>query len=148
MYDEQTLIEELLEFDTNVLVFLRRIQEINIEVACADSVPWKKQIRRIQYEQDDDRIVQLQTGAQLVNFLTRKHVVSSLPREARRNGWTEAKIVFAFPLPFEDERPTLDTHNVYAFLPIRNYGFSFLLQADFILTAKPLNGILNLRQHF
>ncbi|KAG9198551.1 hypothetical protein G6514_009853 [Epicoccum nigrum] len=135
-YNEQTLIEELFEFDTNLLVFLRRIQEINIEVECADSTPWKKQIRKIQYEQDCDQIVQLKTGEKSVNFVTKTHVVRSLPREARRKDWTETNVLFAFPLPSANEGPTLETRNVYAFLPIRSYGFRFLIQADFILTAS------------
>ncbi|UPX11197.1 uncharacterized protein EKO05_0001817 [Ascochyta rabiei] len=135
-YNEQTLIKELREFDTNLLVFLRRVEKINIEVECADSDAWKKQIRKTQYEQDYDRIVLLQTGADSLRFLTRTHVVTSVPQEAKRKNWTETKITIAFPLPSEEGKPALKPHHVYAFLPIRSYGFRFLIQADFILTAS------------
>jgi hypothetical protein len=135
-YDEQTLVKELREFDSNVLIFLRRVEEINIEVDCIDTSLWKKQIRKTQYKRDSDNIVLLQNGAESVRYLTRTHAVRDLPREARRREWTETNILLAFPLPPEDEKPMLEPQNVYAFLPIRNYGFTFLIQADFILTAS------------
>lgn len=135
-YDEQTLIEDLRNFDANLLIFLRRIAEININIDCGDSDLWKKQIRKTQYEKNSDRVVRLQHGADSSNFLVRTHVVQSMPQEVKRKDWTETHILLAFPLPSEEEKPTLKPQNVYAFLPIRNYGFRFLVQADFILTAS------------
>jgi hypothetical protein len=135
-YDEQNLIKELYEFDSNLLIFLRRIKEINIDVNCAEKSLRKKQIRKTQYEQESDRVIVLETGADSLEYLIRTHIVEDLPQEVRRKGWTETKILLAFPLPAKDEKPVLKPQNVYAFLPIRNYGFKFLIQADFILTAS------------
>jgi hypothetical protein len=135
-YDEQNLIKELHEFDTNLLIFLRRVEEINIEVNCADLGLWKKQIRKTQYEQDSNRVVVLQTSADSLKYLIRTQVVKDLPQETKRRDWTETNILLAFPLPSEGENPMLRPQNVYAFLPIRNYGFKFHIQADFILTAS------------
>lgn len=135
-YDEKTLIRELHEFDTNLLVFLRRVKEINIEVNCADGSLWKKQISKTQYEQDLDKIVILRAGSGLLKYLIRAHVVRDLPKEMKRRNWTQTSILLAFPVPEVGEKPPRKTHSVYAFLPIRNYGFKFLIQADFLLTAS------------
>jgi len=135
-YNENTLVKELQQFDINLLIFLRQVEQINIEIDCADSDSWDKQIRKTQYEQNSDHIVLLQTRTESLKFLTRRHAVRNLPQEARRKNWTETNIVMAFPLPSEQEKPMLKPQNVYAFLPIRNYGFRFLIQADFILTAS------------
>jgi hypothetical protein len=135
-YDEQTLVKQLREFDTNLLIFLRRIEMIKIEVNYADSILWEKQIRKISYQQDLDRVVVLENDADSLKYLIRTTVVKDLPQEAKRRGFSETNVLLAFPLPSEHQEPTLRSHNVYAFLPIRNYGFKFLIQADFILTAS------------
>ena len=38
IYEEETLIQELLTFDTNLLIFLRRIKEISIRVTRRDGL--------------------------------------------------------------------------------------------------------------
>jgi hypothetical protein len=135
-YDEQTLVEQLREFDANLLIFLRRIEMIKIEVNYADSSLWKKQIRKASYRQDLDRVVILENDTDSLKYLIKTTVLKDLPQEAKRRGFSETNILLAFPLPSEQQEPTLRSHNVYAFLPIRNYGFKFLIQADFILTAS------------
>jgi hypothetical protein len=135
-YDEQTLVKQLREFDTNLLIFLRRIEMIKIEVNYADSSLWKKQIRKACYQQDLDRVVVLENDTDSLKYLIRTTVVKDLPHEAKRRGFSETSILLAFPLPSEQQELTSKSHNAYAFLPIRNYGFKFLIQADFILTAS------------
>jgi hypothetical protein len=135
-YDEQTLVTQLREFDTNILIFLRRVEMIKIEVNYADSSPWEKQIRKASYQEALGRVIVLESDANSLKYLIRTTVVGDLPQEAKRKGFSETNVLLAFPLPSEHQEPTLRSHNVYAFLPIRNYGFKFLIQADFILTAS------------
>ncbi|KAJ4290882.1 hypothetical protein N0V90_010078 [Kalmusia sp. IMI 367209] len=135
-YDEETLVKELLEFDTNLCIFLRRVEELNIRVTSADESIWKKQIRKTQHQQESDRIVSLQSGTETLKYLVRTHVIKDLPQEIKRPNWPQTKILLAFPVPESSEQPLLKPQNVYAFLPIRNYGFKFLIQADFLLTAS------------
>ena len=55
--------------------------------------------------------------------------------EEKRASIKESEIIFAFPvtpLGLPDPKPKCAT---YAFLPIRPYGFSFCIQADFLLTS-------------
>lgn len=135
-YDEETLVKELVDFDTNLLIFLRRIKEVGIEINRADTQLWRKQIRKTQSEQDSDRIVTLQADSETLKYLIRTHVVDDLPKEPKRPDWTHTKVLLAFPVPESPEKPLLKPQKVYAFLPVRNYGFRFLVQADFLLTAS------------
>ncbi|KAF4467775.1 hypothetical protein FALBO_5349 [Fusarium albosuccineum] len=61
-------------------------------------------------------------------------LVSRLPEEKDRAGVTESEIVLAFSSWNENLEDS--TQSVYAFLPIRDYGFKFLIQGDFLLTAN------------
>jgi hypothetical protein len=135
-YDEHVLVKELQTFDMHVLIFLKHVEAINIEVDYIDSSLWTKRIRKTQYEQDSNHIVVLQDGIDSLKYLTWTHVAVDLPQEVRRKDCIETDLMLAFPFPSEGERSILEPHNVYAFQPIRDYGFSFLIQADFILTAS------------
>ncbi|KAF1996938.1 hypothetical protein P154DRAFT_607356 [Amniculicola lignicola CBS 123094] len=141
-YEEETLIRELLTFDTNLLIFLRRIQEIKIRVSRPDAIDepvWEKKIRKTESQQDADRVTVLDTGMSTFQYLIRTHVIKDLPNEHKRPGWRQTKILLAFPIADPPEQPRLIPQNVYAFLPIRNYGLKFLLQGDFLLTASREN---------
>lgn len=135
-YDQQALIKELSEFDFNLLVFLRRIERIDIEVNCAGSDRLEKSIRKTQYQEENDRIIVLQNDSESLKYITKTHLVKGLPQEAKRRDVVETSIGLAFPFSVGEERGIVRTQNVYAFLPIRDYGFTFIVQADFILTAS------------
>ncbi len=122
-YEEYTLIKELLEFDTNLLIFLRQVQEINIQVTCVGGDVSNKRICKTWYQQGSDRIVILETGAETLKYLVRTHVIRDLPAELKRPNWPQTKLLLAFPVPDSEEQPVLRPQSVYAFLPIRNYGF-------------------------
>jgi hypothetical protein len=122
-YDEETLIQELLSFDTNLLIFLRRIEEISIRVSRGNGHFSQKRICKTHYHQESDRVVVLRAGTETLKYLVRPHIVRDLPREPKRPNWPQTKILLAFPVPESSEKPLLKPQNVYAFLPIRNYGF-------------------------
>lgn len=121
-YEEETLIHELLTFDTNLLIFLRRIKEINIRVTRRDEQVWEKTIRKIESRQGADRVTVLHAGESTFQYLIRTHVIKDLPKEHKRLNWPQTKILLAFPTAEFPEQPRFVPQNVYAFLPIRNYG--------------------------
>jgi hypothetical protein len=121
-YEEETLIDELLTFDTNLLIFLRRIKEINIQVIRKDKQVWEKKIRKVESWQGMDRVTILHAGESTSQYLIRTHTIKDLPNERKRPNWPETKILLAFPTAEFPEQPRLNPQNVYAFLPIRNYG--------------------------
>jgi hypothetical protein len=122
VYEEETLIHELLTLDTNLLIFLRRIEEINIRVTRPDEQVWEKKIRKTESRQGADRVTVLHAGESTFQYLIRTHVIKDLPKEHKRPNWPRTKILLAFPTAEFPERPRLIPQNVYAFLPIRNYG--------------------------
>ncbi|KAH8819773.1 hypothetical protein F5884DRAFT_849076 [Xylogone sp. PMI_703] len=135
-YDEETLIQALLTFDTNFLVFLKKIKEINIEVNRHNEQVWKKGIRKSEDLRGEDQVIILHEGEVSLPYLIKTHVIKDLPKEKKRLNWSQTKILLAFPAVEKHKQPKLVTQNVYAFLPIRNYGMKFLLQGDFLLTAS------------
>jgi flagellar biosynthesis GTPase FlhF len=53
--------------------------------------------------------------------------------EERRRDVDETEIVLAFPLNEDGSPNTSDEQFVFAFLPVRKYGFKFIIQADFLM---------------
>ena len=121
-FEDEILVQELLTFDTNILIFLRWIAEINIRVTQADERVWEKRIRKTENRQGTDRMTLLQVGEHSFQYLIRTHVIKDLPNERKRPNWTQTKILLAFPTPKFGEELQFIPQNVYAFLPIRNYG--------------------------
>jgi hypothetical protein len=121
-YEEDTLIHELLTFDTNLLIFLRRVEEINIRVTRRDEQVWEKKIRKEESQEGEDRLTVLHADEETSRYLIRTHVIKDLPKEPKRPNWPQTRILLAFPTTESQEQPRLTPQNVYAFLPIRNYG--------------------------
>ena len=122
IFEEETLIHELLTFDTNLLIFLRRITEINIRVTGPDEQVWEKKIRKTESRLGADRVTVLHVGESTSQYLIRTHVIKDLPKERKRLNWPRTTILLAFPTAEFPKQPQFVPQNVYAFLPIRNYG--------------------------
>ena len=60
-----------------------------------------------------------------------------MPDEDTRSGIESSEVVLAFP--FTGNKPSFYSQKAYAFLPIRESGFKFLLHADFVLSTSREN---------
>jgi len=153
-FEEATLVQELLAFDANLLIFLRQIKEIHISIADHGGLTDQK-ISKTETQQGDDRITVLHTRNGDRQYLIRTYVVEDLPREKKRLNWNRTRILLGFPIAGSQEAPQQVSQKVYAFLPVRDYGLKvsgcssacllffrslisiqFLLQGDFLLTAS------------
>jgi hypothetical protein len=121
-YEEDTLIHALRTFDTNLLIFLRQIVEINIKITLGDQQVWEQKIKKSESRSGTNRVTILQAEDITFKYLIRTHVIGDLPSERKRPNWPQTKILLAFPTAELSEKPQLNPQNVYAFLPIRNYG--------------------------
>ncbi|KAH8587445.1 hypothetical protein B0O99DRAFT_747530 [Bisporella sp. PMI_857] len=65
--------------------------------------------------------------------ITRK-LLEDLPPDKQRDS-DIAEVMLAFPLD-DKSKPIIGYQEVYAYLPIGNFGFSFLIQSDFITQAN------------
>ncbi|SPO01787.1 uncharacterized protein DNG_04460 [Cephalotrichum gorgonifer] len=153
--DENQIVEELLSYDERTLLFLRRIRRLEIHVKPGPQsnhvafetilsregiISQKEALNR----QDDSSttastMVLMRNGVRKHYFVWR-YLADKLPLEVLRPSISSSEVVLAFPHTDvnEDEpvRPVVQNQNVYAFLPIRDAGFPFILQADFLLSAN------------
>ena len=131
-YEEETVIRELLSFDTHLLIFLRQIEEINIRATLQDAILREKNIKKTGKRQQQDWITTLQLSEngreETSQYLIRTNIIEDLPLEHKRPSWTRTKLLLAFPTPKSLKQPRISPQNVYAFLPIRNYGLKVRLR--------------------
>ncbi|KAM6519042.1 hypothetical protein FALCPG4_012696 [Fusarium falciforme] len=128
--DRRRLREEMTSFDPNILIFLRTLEQITLTVT--DSNGYSERVLRRVREPNAIKI--LENDKEIFHYATFTHSVPIMPYEPKREGITQSEILLAFPV---QDTPSLPTaHQVYAFLPIRSYGFNFLIQADFLLTPN------------
>lgn len=127
-YDQDTLIRDLLTFDANLLIFLRRVKEINVVVEHEGHERWEKKISKKGHSPAERPVVELQDGEDTLRYLIWTHSVKGLPPDEKRPNWSESRLLLAFPVGGPvDLEVELPLQNVYAFLPIRSYGFKVCL---------------------
>ncbi|KAI0869992.1 hypothetical protein GGS24DRAFT_129333 [Hypoxylon argillaceum] len=138
--DVDELVEELKKLDGRILMFLQNLKRVVIKIVEADGSATETVL------QQKTNYLPLSGGEictvkpdTLSPYLIYRHIVSDLPAEQRRGDGNESEIVLAFPFGFRagTSSVTLNKPNhVYSFLPIRDYGFKFVLHADFILVSS------------
>jgi len=121
----KAVFNELRTYDSRILVFLRRLRRLEIS---ADECPvrlggFKKVLRRLSSSEADPRMMLLQNNTEKKKYLVWRHTATGMPKEERRPGIDSSEIVVAFPLGRNGDEPILEEQSVYAFLPVRDYGF-------------------------
>ncbi|KAM0323126.1 hypothetical protein ACHAQA_008976 [Verticillium albo-atrum] len=136
--NETGIIDELRQYDAKILIFLRRLQRLEIDVQREfwKSGDFKAVLSRQGSPSTTPSIVTLMNDGVKKLYFVWRHTVNKLPQDSRRPGISSSEIVLAFPLDRDGETPLIERQSVYAFLPIRDYDFKFLLQADFLLSAN------------
>ncbi|OAL31964.1 hypothetical protein AYO22_00834 [Fonsecaea multimorphosa] len=131
------LVDEMRSMDPRCLLFLRNLKQIHVTVSPPDDHNWEITLSRIDDQSGDEalRTTTLSYGDKSVTYLVHQHIATSLPDEQKRRGREMSAILLAFPHNDAPETE-LEQQQVYAFLPIRNYGFTFLIHADFLLIAN------------
>jgi len=129
--------ELLKDIDATLLLFLEKLRRL--EVNAANGIA--RYVR-----EDHGPITRLTTftiapdgttdQSQRRFFRTTKKCDMSLLREPKREGVEETELLLAFPVSAEGEAAPNPASPTYAFLPIRDFGFSFCIQADFVLISS------------
>ncbi|KAL4734480.1 hypothetical protein BDV11DRAFT_174719 [Aspergillus similis] len=129
-----TRARELEDIPDTLLLFLRKLRKLIIEIPTLKS--------RVIYEREEDTTASLTTlrkqsgGAEDKKFYyMQKQTLTDLPAHHSRLEQQEADLILAFPLD-ESSKPVIEPQCVYSFLPMRNEGFNFLIQSDFITQAN------------
>jgi len=116
------------EIHPSLLLFLRKLKVIEIEDKN------RNRARRMElYEKDE--AVEIVYGENKSHWkVIRKSLrVQQGINEKRRKDVNETEIILAFPLNKNGSPDTSNEQYVFAFLPVRKYGFKFIIQTDFIL---------------
>ncbi|KAH6672240.1 hypothetical protein B0J14DRAFT_69385 [Halenospora varia] len=140
------LINEFREIPDDLLLFLSTLKRIQITIHDSDQ---KISITTFQKSEDSEaQVVKLTKTIEdpdnpdervVIKSLYRiaKREIPNLPLDNARPDIHECEVVLAFPVdPDDNSRPLISPQQVFAFLPIRHFGFNFLIQADFILEAS------------
>jgi hypothetical protein len=120
-YDEQRFIQEIRSIDPAVFLFLRRLRAINLTIEQGEKI-WKTNLSRLDSDTNGEMMTLMQ-GSTRLRYIVRRHSVDGLPPEPKRPGYSRSEIVLAFPIESDREEPKSSPQKVYAFLPIRDYGF-------------------------
>ena len=123
-YNEQELIDELYSLDTRMLIFLRRLRQINVTIHQTNEKIWQTKLARQDGLVGNERAIELLRDDKKTTYIVTTYQVKNMPPEPKRPGVTESEILLAFPVvPSGDENAAIQPQQVYAFLPIRDYGF-------------------------
>lgn len=162
--NEAAIVKELRQYDARVLMFLRRLCRLEISVKheqkessrssrlwakinkntdeAAPPLPSRDAFAKVftrmgqGHFSSGPSIMNLAENDDVKQYLVWRHTAEKLPPETRRPGMSRSEVVLAFPLCQDGQTPEIAPQSVYAFLPIRQYGFDFLLQADFLLSTN------------
>lgn len=132
--------EKLAQLTNELLLFLRKLRTITIADETGET-------KRVYKRTDESGIVTLtseifEAGASTPTVSQRRfrHFHHAYPtadiKEEKRQGIEEAAVVLAFPITNDGVASAGSTQNVCAFLPVRDYGFRFLIQGDFLLSSN------------
>lgn len=133
--EEKDLIDAMNAMSSKILMFLRRLRTIWLSVTSLDGTTWSSSLERSDMTIRGEHITNLRQDGTSSMYIVRKHTVKDLPTDPKRGDRTESDLCFAFPIT-EDYMARIEPQSVYAYLPIRDYGFKFLVQADFLLIAN------------
>ncbi|KZT36781.1 hypothetical protein SISSUDRAFT_1049430 [Sistotremastrum suecicum HHB10207 ss-3] len=135
--DRDALASELMTLSPSLLLFLRQLRSITLDVKLRSGKLSRVTLRHITGEDRSIVILEKKTSSMLETqkYYVIKKVVPTHPGEKRRANVRESEIVLAFPVA-SDLTPKISSQAVHAFLPLRDYGFSFVIQADFLASAN------------
>jgi hypothetical protein len=131
-------LDRLHGLDPNLLLFLRQLRQIEV-----NELGTFKSFERV--DRDDLSVLRLlrrhpgekQTVEQNQYLTTVFSVAMESVVEEKRPDINQTDIVLAFPVSETYEaQPDIEGSKLYAFLPIRQAGFRFSVQADFVLNAS------------
>jgi hypothetical protein len=123
-YDTGELEDELKSLDPRLLMFLRKLKQINVTSYGKFGKMWRTSLGRHDAAPSLEGAsrVNLHHNAAFSSFEVIRFPVYNMPEDPKRLGCTASEILLAFPVSPSGE-PWIAPQKVYAFLPIRDHGF-------------------------
>lgn len=124
-----TVKKQLAEVREHVLLFMRRLSRMTIDDG--SGLPFS--ISRVI---DGNRLIVTTVHGKTTyrRYIRIAQTIPAYRLEPKREHAQTTEVVLAFPLDGNDY-PLAEPQMVHAFLPMRSYGFRFIVQADFLTAA-------------
>ncbi|KAK2690932.1 hypothetical protein QWA68_010794 [Fusarium oxysporum] len=134
--DYDVIKEELNSIEPDLLLFLRNLDQVHISTRGLNK-RCRHKITRFdpRYKGETVKISVHGDAITSKEYIVHRRLVEKLPPEPQREGVVSSEVVIAFTVDSE-ATPVFTTQNVFAFLPVDDFGFRFLIHADFILVAS------------
>ncbi|KAI3326722.1 hypothetical protein HD806DRAFT_551833 [Xylariaceae sp. AK1471] len=144
----KSVLQQFEDIQATHLLFMRNLRCINIIfVNSEDLITSSTKYSTQQITPDRVSVTKQRDGGteEVANYHVTKHLASNLPRHDNRTysqadvtarAWSSSEVVLAFRLDENWSNPVVTSQRIFAFLPIRNMGFKFLIQADFVTQAN------------
>ncbi|KAI0316837.1 hypothetical protein OF83DRAFT_1124692 [Amylostereum chailletii] len=133
--DESALLSQLSKVQPTLLLFLRQLRQMSIAMVGPNGQQTLT-LRRTDENDDKVKLERIDNGeATSELFLIHKELITVPPGHPKREDVETSEIVLAFPVD-ADEQPIVTMRETHAFLPLRCYGFKFIIQADFLTSAS------------
>ena len=129
--EESEIGHDIRDIDPSLLLFLRKLKVIEIEDKIQDR---HEKIKR--YDHTGKVKIVYEEGEDYWRVIKKKLEVPDYIEEVKREYIHETEIILAFPLKEDETADASNKQSVFAFLPIREYGFKFIIQADFLLPVS------------
>lgn len=123
-YNLAGLLQELKALDSRLLIFLRRLRSISVTTTDLFH-SFKSNFSRTDVKKE---LIRLTENNKHCDYIIKRHRVLGMPQDKRREGITSSEIVLGFPITSHGNtcEPRRESQQVYAFLPIRDYGFEVM----------------------
>ncbi|KAK7697413.1 hypothetical protein SLS64_013551 [Diaporthe eres] len=135
--DYRQIRGDLKALGSETLIFLRKLKQLDVSID-GERKTYKLRIEKGNPNFGGETATISETTDQQTKktkYMIGRQTVEELPPEPRREAVATSEVVVAFAV--EDRiTPIIKPQQVFAFLPIQNYGFPFLIHADFLLTAS------------
>jgi len=121
------IVDELHALDSRLLIFLHKLRKIKIKIVGQNCKPWESMLVREDGYDLGFNVSTLHQNDTTARYLKFRKRVDSLPLDERRPNISSSDIELAFPISAEN-KPKLFPQQVFAFLPVRDYGFQVSFQ--------------------
>lgn len=128
--DEGRIMEELRSYDERSLLFLRRLRRLTLAAipgTLSLKKPFENHLSREGESSEASSTMVLRRNGVKKHYFVWRHLAEKLPVEPLRPGISSSEIVLAFPYAIEGDgmvRPVIENQHAYAFLPVRDAGFT------------------------
>ncbi|KAK3370805.1 hypothetical protein B0T24DRAFT_554720 [Lasiosphaeria ovina] len=143
--------QHFLEIHDTILLFMKKLQRIKIALYGDDEDEPETEITYSIDRQADTRVAVTKSTREhgesrerVKYYHTTRHVATNLAKNDNRTysaaeeasgAYKRGEVVLAFPLTVASV-PVLENQWTFAFLPVQQMGFKFLIQADFVTQAN------------